>query len=264
MTLIVGIKCMNGIVLGADGAASLGSLGQMTAMQPVKKLSKVTDKILLGVSGAVGLSQRIEGEIKKHSNLHGREKADVMSELRKSIWTEILELEFKAAAMAAQVVGPAARNSCMCAAVVALPVKNNELALIQFDQNGSPEYATEDIPFVAIGSGQMLADPFLAFVRRMFWPNRLPSIAEGEFAVQWTLHHAIKTATGGIADPKQICVLEKNGNNIAGRELSKDECKEHEEAVGRAEDYLKKFELAPGADGGDLPAAEPIPVPQGG
>lgn len=65
MTLIVGIKSKEGIVLAADGAATLGSMGNRTVIQSVKKLSTIQDKIIVGVSGSVGLSQRINGVVDK-------------------------------------------------------------------------------------------------------------------------------------------------------------------------------------------------------
>ena len=66
MTLIVGIKCSDGVVLGADGAATLGNiLGETTVTQHVTKLQIIQDRIIMGVSGQVGLSQlycdRVEG-----------------------------------------------------------------------------------------------------------------------------------------------------------------------------------------------------------
>ena len=58
MTLILGIRCTDGIVLGADGSATLGALGTYTArQQSVKKLRIVRDKIVFGLSGPVGLGQ---------------------------------------------------------------------------------------------------------------------------------------------------------------------------------------------------------------
>ena len=66
MTLIVGIKCTEGIVVGADGAATLGNAtGTRTVIQPVNKLHILQDRIIMGVSGQVGLGQlycdRVEG-----------------------------------------------------------------------------------------------------------------------------------------------------------------------------------------------------------
>jgi ATP-dependent protease HslVU (ClpYQ) peptidase subunit len=63
MTLIVGIKCRNGIVMGADGAATLGALGQQTIRQETEKLDILENRIIVGVSGPVGLGQRIRAEI---------------------------------------------------------------------------------------------------------------------------------------------------------------------------------------------------------
>jgi hypothetical protein len=108
---------------------------------------------------------------------------------------------------------------------------------------------------VAIGSGQYCADPFLAFLRRIFWPNRQPNLAEGIFATWWTLDQAIKTSPGGIAEPKQITVLEMKDSKPVCRELPEAEIDLHKEAVTNAENHLKEFNLKPPA------AAPPIPAP---
>jgi hypothetical protein len=52
--------------------------------------------------------------------------------------------------------------------------------------------------------------------------------AEGIFAALWTLQHAIETAPGGIGDPTQTVLLEKNqlGDWVA-RELPGEELQEH-------------------------------------
>ena len=64
MTLIAGIKCSDGIVLGADGAATYGVRGQSTIRQPVKnKLKIIADSIVIGTAGPVGLGQRLAGSL---------------------------------------------------------------------------------------------------------------------------------------------------------------------------------------------------------
>ena len=58
MTLIVGLLCRDGVVVGADGAASLGpAVGVYTVRQSVKKLFRVQGNMIFGVSGAVGMGQ---------------------------------------------------------------------------------------------------------------------------------------------------------------------------------------------------------------
>ncbi|HUK16219.1 MAG TPA: hypothetical protein VLW65_07375, partial [Bryobacteraceae bacterium] len=101
--------------------------------------------------------------------------------------------------------------------------------------------ATESLPFVAVGSGQSIADPFLAFLRRIFWPAQLPALADGILATYWTLQHAILSTPGGVADPMQIMVLEKVNNDWRARELGVAELTEHQRAVSAAEGALRNF-----------------------
>ena len=98
--------------------------------------------------------------------------------------------------------------------------------------------ATPDLPFSAIGSGQFIADPFLAFLRRMFWNDRPPSLGDGIFATAWTLQHAIESAPSGIAEPIQIMVIDKSGQ---ARELAHAQLKEHTESRTHAEDSLRNY-----------------------
>ena len=60
----------------------------------------------------------------------------------------------------------------MSSTIVAMIVQHKP-QLFQFMFDAASEQATEDIPFIAVGSGQSLADPFLAFLRRIFWSDRL-------------------------------------------------------------------------------------------
>jgi hypothetical protein len=113
--------------------------------------------------------------------------------------------------------------------------------LIQFDYQCHPEWTTNELPFVSIGSGQPIADPFLAWIRFVFWSNRLPTLAEGRFAVYWTLSHAIRTAPGGIGPPIQMAALESKEGNVIARELSKDELEDHALAISEYEIAIREL-----------------------
>ena len=243
MTLIIGFKCQDGIVLGADGAATLGVMGQTTVRQAAKKLSILHDSVALGVSGPVGLAQRICGEVGnlwESKSLSGKKPFEAMTIVREALWKHV-EPELKAAQQAMNVIGPgAAAESALCATVIALPVSKIP-CLFQFNQQCYPEEATDDLPFVAIGSGQKIADPFLAFLRRIFWRSVLPTLGEGTFAVLWTLKHAIQTTPGGISDPTQVIVLRKTSDKWQARELLELEKQEHEQAITEAERSLVQF-----------------------
>ena len=65
MTLLIGILCSDGIVIGSDGAATYGKLGSPTIVQPMSKISIKNGCMIMGVSGPVGLGQSITSEISK-------------------------------------------------------------------------------------------------------------------------------------------------------------------------------------------------------
>jgi 20S proteasome alpha/beta subunit len=265
MTLIVGVKCQNGVVMGADGAATLGALGQRTARQATKKL-EIIGEVIIGVSGAVGLQQRFADEVRQlwdgrafvakagGASLTGPAAMVKVSEsLRKHMM-----LEFQAAAVAVPVVGHAiCQMSALSHTMLALPI-GNTAHLFQFDQQGSPEEASENLPFVAIGSGQALADPFLAFLRRVLWKDASLNLNQGIFASIWTLAHAINTNPGGISDPIQIAILERRDGGWHSRFLGDEEREEHYRGIGGLEDYLAKYFATPPTE--PLPA-EPKPKP---
>jgi len=253
MTLIIGIKCTDGIVLGADGAATFSTMGQQTIRQPIKKkLTILDDCVVVGISGPVGLGQRLCGEIQKlwkEKALSGKQPYQAMTIIRKSLWQHMAD-EYQAAEAARKVIGPVALDSALASTIIALPI-SKAMCLFQFDQQGAPEEATTDLPFVAMGSGRNTADPFLAFIRRIFWKDTIPNLAEGIFATLWTLDHAIKTSPGGIAEPIQIVVLKTNGSDCKAQELNETDLQEHYEAIGAAEKSLANFKNS------EIPIKEP-------
>jgi ATP-dependent protease HslVU (ClpYQ) peptidase subunit len=254
MTLIIGMRCTDGIVMGADGAATLGTvLGQGTVMQSVKKIEKITGKFMIGVSGPVGVGQRIIGQIGQLFNsnkLNNVKSFQAMQIIRQEL-APILMPEIKHATEAMQLTAGVSRQWALTQTVLAAPI-DGQLRLYCFGCTGDPEEMTDNIPFVAIGSGQNLADPFLAFIKTIFWKDSVPNRAEGIFATFWSLHHAIRRNTGGVADPKQIVELYRDSQkNIVVKELEPDEL---EETVKAAENHLSQFKKNEGEPPPTAPA----------
>jgi len=102
------------------------------------------------------------------------------------------------------------------------------------------EEADASLPFLSIGSGQPVADPFLAFIRRIFWPDQSPSLDDGILAVLWTIMHAIHAMPGGVAGPVQVVVLRKDEDGWKSRELSDSELGEHRQMIATMEDEMRK------------------------
>ena len=264
MTLIVGVKCADGVVIGADGAATLGNtLGQRTVIQPISKLEVIQDRIVMGVSGPVGLSQlycdRVAGLWKDRLLTRDASLADVMRLIQNAIYQDAQHAISGAAASVA-FLGNNAATLALTASLLALPVGgvNGRPELIQCNHMGMAEAATDDLPYVAIGSGQSLADPFLAFLRHIFWPDSLPKLSEGVFATVWSLVHAIRVTPGGVSEPIQIATLAYRGRELFATELSNDQLQEHREAVQDVERYLSDFRESAQS----VPPTSPPPVPE--
>jgi len=120
-----------------------------------------------------------------------------------------------------------------------MPIKNNA-CLIEFTKQGGPEEKDERLPTVAIGCAQQIVDPFLGYIRKLFWPNRLPSLAEGKLAAYWALDYGIKSAPGGVGEPKVLAVLKKEGDWKA-EILPEIEREEHKEFIDGIEKYISCF-----------------------
>src|SRR5450756_1316474 len=143
MTLIVGVLCSDGAVVGADGAATMGALGVNTIRQPIKKVTIIEDCVAVGVSGPVGLSQRITEEIQNLWSgraFSNRSAVEAGVIVRGKIWPH-LKMEIEAATVSRNLYGPIAGVSATAFTMLALPLKK-KISLIQFDQQGAPEVVT--------------------------------------------------------------------------------------------------------------------------
>lgn len=241
MTLIVAFKCSDGIVVGADSAATLGSVGQETVKEIATKLFIVRGSLILGVSGPVGLAQRFFQELEsmpapEFQGLARKRAHDASTSISGLFWKHA-QVEYQRAQVVAQAMGNrAALDNALHQTLVALRTGADD-RLFQFTETCAPEEATDALPYVSIGSGQQNADPFLAFLRRVFWPGSVPSLHGGIFATLWTLTETIESCPGRVSGPITIAVL-KDG---AARFLEAVETEEHKEAVGEAQEALRGF-----------------------
>lgn len=244
MTLIIGIKCSDGVVIGSDGAVTTATtLGQsQTITQQAAKLNIIGEHLVFGVSGPVGLSQaycqEIEPLITRNRNkVPWTSVTQARQVLQAKLWTHA-QAAWERASVVAKVYGAAAAGQdALHESLVGLPI-GDEAHLIQFSHQCQAQQATIDLPFVAIGSGQKTADPFLAFIRRTFWPNQSPSLGDGIFAILWALDYSIKAQPGGIGDPVQLATLSLDGANWKAKILSPDELGPYQLVIQEVERQL--------------------------
>lgn len=247
MTLIVAWRCSDGVVVGADSAATLGAAGQETVKEITTKLYLVKDSIVLGLSGPIGLAQRYYGLLDamptpERQGLSNSRPHDASTKISGMLWQHA-QVEYQRAQVVSQAVGTrAALIHAHHATVVALRVQGTD-RLFQFSETCAPEEATEELPYVSIGSGQQNADPFLAFVRRIYWPRSVPNLSGGIFATLWTLIQTIQSSPGRVGEPITIATL----HNGRARFLDDSEMEEHRQAIRELEDSVRRFrdELEP-------------------
>jgi hypothetical protein len=234
----------------------------MTIQQPVRKLRAIDGTIIAGVSGPFGLSQAYLPEIERLSKAGRFTKApgQALKDIREAIWPRC-QKEWEAATVVSKAIGNIATQSAFAQLIVAIPIYD-EASLFQFDHQCSPEEATSDLPFVSIGSGRGLADPFLAFLRRVYWPSKLPILADDVFATIWTLDQAIKTNTGGVSEPIQVMTLSRDGSTGKWKVAEIDDFQEHKQNISEAEQALANYKKEQTSEGGAAPPPPPDPDPE--
>lgn len=266
MTLIVGILCSDGVVMASDSAATYSTgFIQTIGQQEVTKVRKLGDAVLFSSTGAIGISQMLAEAVErlwKAKKFTDSSPADAMlkisEEVRKSVGnvlqttvqasggfqsvTQVPGILQLTAALVPIIGQQAAGVSALTKIMVALPLKKKP-CLFQFDYSGAPEEATSQLPFVALGVGQPIADPFLAFLKRILWKDRQATVAEGRFAAAWTVKHVSETIPGGVGGKLQMASLMMKGSDPL---IEFAETGEHQEAIQSAEGALRDHILNQG------------------
>lgn len=234
MTLIVGIKCTDGIVMGADSAQTMhGYMHQST-----KKLAKIGQDLIIGSSGSGSVAHQLRWALDAAAGTGAIITKDLRSatDSLKRPMLEVIKQNYQDSASLRQVSSnpPSDPSS---ESLVALPVAK-QVRLFHFNHACSPIEITDDVCFGSIGSGIFAANPFLLLIKRTWWANNQPSVADGIVATVWALDHAIKTSSGGVAEPKQLITLTRENGQWKAQEFSCDKLVEHHETIRRLEAKL--------------------------
>jgi hypothetical protein len=261
MTLIVGILCADGVVVGSDSYATYGD-GRMPTIgqQAAKKVNCLNDHVVYASTGAVGMAQLVANTVKKmwdENRFQGvKTPESAMDEIGKEIMKVVLPY-MQAGQVQKNLTGDA--STSLCKSMVAIPIAH-QACLFQFDFSGAPERATPQLPFVSLGSGQMIADPFLALIRRLLWADTEPTLAEGRLAAVWAIDHVRRTNAGGVGGDIQLATLVPQKSGLPKVQLSaQKEIGEHLQNIGDAESAL--VDQIRGKSGKEPPALPASPQP---
>lgn len=229
MTILVGIRCSNGVVIGSDSSATFSNGVSYTIEQETKKITLIDNKIIVAGTGAVGLNQRFTHEIQKG-------------------WKEKAFSDKKPIEAAAEMSRRAIANfqstfiqTPQYGALVAFPCDKG-LQLCEFDPASfQPELKTDHLWYASMGSGQGIADPFLGFIRKIFWKDGMPTLQDAIFLAVWTIQQTINLNAGGINGPIQMAVLRKDGETVSAELLDENSLAEHSQHVGEIEQHIGRF-----------------------
>ena len=262
MTAVVGVRCTDGVVIGADSAATSVADGRIsTISQPYpKKIEIIGDRVIVAGSGEIGYLQRYS-EVVANLWRNGQFSKKTAME----IGTLISGQSIKNFAETKLDTLPSDQAEYPLSGVAAYPT-SDEHCLCEFTwAQFHPEIKERDgLWHVSTGSGQKTTDPFLAFLKSVFWRDGAPDIRGGIFTVLWALVHVCAVSPGGISEPIQIAVLEGRRRNTRARILSDDELIEHRNVVEDASEYLAKFkEVVLGETTIEAPPLRPGVPPKG-
>lgn len=227
MTVLVGVFCKDGVVVGADSAATFSSGQLRTIEQKIKKIEIIADRVIVAGTGQIGLGQRFAAVVDKawKENVFQNSPIEIGKRL------SALAIQDFSSTQAPKELG----------ALVAFPCQQRPM-LCEFSvESFQPELKNDRLWYVSMGSGQPIADPFLGFIREVMWHDGLPTHQEAVFAVTWTISQAIKLNPGGVNGPIQIAVLSVQEGKLAARELSAAEIDEHQQSVDGAVEHLRQY-----------------------
>jgi 20S proteasome alpha/beta subunit len=253
MTAIVGILCSDGVVIGADSSSTsvvpMGERAVSLIEQETEKIHIIGRDVILAGCGSVGMGQRFIGiaEEAYRAKLFQKDRLEVARAL-----AETTGRNFESTAV------PRSGYGALMAYTNAGRIHLCEFGMPNFQ----PEFKTDKLWFVSIGSGQFITDPFLGLLKRVFCKVGLPTVADATFFATWTLKHVIELNAGGINEPIRLACIKQtpDGKSYFAEHLSEAAHEEHENFAEEAERHLANFKL----QAQEANASPPIPSPPAG
>lgn len=235
MTAVVGLWCRDGVVLGTDSAATLGSASFRTVEQPTEKLEIIENRVVIAGVGSVGHGQRFRVVAEKRW-AEGPPVAEVgfARDLSASAIRDFHSTSTPRGSYGALVAFPCAERAVLC----------------EFDsKNFQPELVTSRLWYRSMGSAQAITDPFLALMRDVFWGDGPPTVEEGAFVVTWALDHAIAVNPGGVNGPARVAVMRNDSSGPVAVVLDSEVLDEHRALIEGLKGALRSALLRLPVDG---------------
>lgn len=247
MTLIIGVRCDNGIVIGSDGVTTRPTVEQKTGSKIHDDIGKA---VLFAASGEVGIGQSVlrglthqSGPINQQDSNYHTVKNHIENTVSSEIHSYVKRVE-DTLVVADRFTLSQEQNVITFAdfrAVMATRIAN-EPHLFEINQHGNLLEITPELVFTTIGSGQSQAYPFLEFVKRTAWSGGQPNtIVQGILGVWWTLKYVtVGNASIGVGEPYSIGVLEQVNGIWEASILESDRLSTYDQDIRDVERALRR------------------------
>ena len=249
MTVVVGIYCSDGIVIAADSALTIAGIVEQ---EYHKKIACILPHLFVGFAGDLGFAQRFRQVLKdvwSHANGQTVESHEIIKAFCQGGISEFLSTQRSDAKIEVPsgfIVGFA---------------RNDSHHLAVFPLGGfQPIVINDNLPFFSIGSGHFITNPFLTFIKSVFWKDApTPAVSVGIFSAIMALKLAVKVNAGGINEPIHVGVMEIKDGDYVCRMLHEDEISLHQanyqEALEHFASYNHVFDRTNVADAPAIPRA---------
>jgi hypothetical protein len=220
------------------------------------KIKLFPGNVIVACTGSIGYAQRL------HEHIEAAIKGNVFLNFAARECTTNISKRF-----ITELVGSMApingQNGVGFGALIAAHLKDGPL-LVEFGTHDfQPEIKTEKLFFVSMGSGQVLADPFLAFVSKVLWKSKMPTVEEAKLGVYWVLDHTLKLAPGKVGPPIRLATIKMTEGKWTAAEQDTQEFAQYVEEL---ENHIGKFIRATVEDAATnpppaVPAAAALALP---
>jgi hypothetical protein len=239
MTLIVGIRCSDGVILGSDSAVTFtdpsGSPTTRTLIEG--KIKIVTPQLMMAGTGIVAMSQAVEhrvGELARGGRELRRSDARKFGNLLSQKVIDLFKgtgaLEFNPS------YGLLVAASCKDGPTLLSAVSNEAYQTTVVD---------DELPYSALGSGQPVAEALLGHWSSLMWPSGMPDLKMARLAMALTLKEGCRLSAYGVSEPIHIAELssaeESSKSDISDWVAKRLTNEDMQEVLGEAESALEHF-----------------------
>jgi len=228
MTLILAIKCKDGIVMASDGQATGISTGG-PIRQKCKKIFKLSNNVLLGASGTFGVIQRCRDSIKIYADKISSEGINSLIEEKTSknkvkmitVRDKIREIIFsinKVEKERHKTFYEKERGAPLADILLAFYDPKEDMFRIWHVAPDGGEEFLDELGYGCSGVGDTFAYTFL----KNYYKEDL-KVKQGKIIAYRVIKDAIEVGAYGLGEPIDIWILKRGKNNIINKELSQEE-----------------------------------------